>query len=334
MAEDWSIDVKKYVPGADDRVIAGIVRYCGIALYKRDSSLVSFTDPIETGRVRENFLKKKLALTDPDEALDAAIAAVGQRMAGDPTRNRVTIYYLLAEHYGMLGMFLRPGEAALEAAPAIPAVAAAPVIPAVAAAPVIPELAAAPVMAAAGPPAAAGRRGPMGAVPVGAAAVLLPVLLLLGIGALVLWIVTRVPAVGPAVAMVPAAAPVAAAMPAPVIPAGAGVIAAETEGKPMVSVYFDTASAEVTPDFAAAAAPVKAWVDTHPGARLAVSGYNDPRGDAALNAELSKNRASNVAAALAALGIDAGAIDLVKPAETSDSASDLAGARRVEVTVE
>ena len=40
MAEDWSADVKKYVSNPDAKVIAGIVRYCGIALQKRDSSLV------------------------------------------------------------------------------------------------------------------------------------------------------------------------------------------------------------------------------------------------------------------------------------------------------
>ena len=91
MAEDWSLDVRKYVPDADQGVIDGIVRYCGIALQKRDSSLVSFTEKDETDRVRENFLKKKLGLTAPDSELDAAIAAVGQRMKGDTTRNRVTV---------------------------------------------------------------------------------------------------------------------------------------------------------------------------------------------------------------------------------------------------
>ena len=77
MAEDWAADVKKYVPNADDGVIAAIVRYCGIALQKRDSSLVSFTDKTETDRVRENYCKKKLGLTNSDDELDDAIAAVG-----------------------------------------------------------------------------------------------------------------------------------------------------------------------------------------------------------------------------------------------------------------
>ena len=62
MAEDWSVDVKKYVPNADPKAIAGIVRYLGIALQKRDSSLVAFSDKEEVARVRTNFLKKRRCL--------------------------------------------------------------------------------------------------------------------------------------------------------------------------------------------------------------------------------------------------------------------------------
>ena len=36
MTENWAADVKRYVPNADEKAIAGIVRYCGIALQKRD----------------------------------------------------------------------------------------------------------------------------------------------------------------------------------------------------------------------------------------------------------------------------------------------------------
>ena len=41
---DWAQDVRTHVPGADEAAIAGIVKHCGIALQKRDSSLVSFSD--------------------------------------------------------------------------------------------------------------------------------------------------------------------------------------------------------------------------------------------------------------------------------------------------
>ena len=105
MAENWAADVKKYVPSANDKAIAGIVRYCGIALQKRNSSLVSFTDEEEVARVRNNFLKKKLALANSDAELDKAIMLVGDKMKDDRTRNRVTVYYLLADHFGKLSTF-------------------------------------------------------------------------------------------------------------------------------------------------------------------------------------------------------------------------------------
>jgi hypothetical protein len=105
MAEDWAADVKKYAPDADDAAIKGIVRHCGIALQKRDSALVAFSDKAETDRVRDGFMKKKLALTDSDADLDASLAEVGQVLKGDHTKNRVTVYYLLAEKYGKLDLF-------------------------------------------------------------------------------------------------------------------------------------------------------------------------------------------------------------------------------------
>lgn len=105
MSEDWGADVKKYVPNADDKAIAGIVRHCGISLQKRDSALVAFSDKEELARVRENFLKKKLGLSNPDAELDKAIQQVGDKLKGDRTKNRVTVYYMLAEQFGKLSAF-------------------------------------------------------------------------------------------------------------------------------------------------------------------------------------------------------------------------------------
>ena len=101
---DWAADVKKYAPNTDDKVIAGIVRHCGIALQKADSSLVSFSDQAELDRVKKGFLTKKLALATEEEK-DAALAAVGAKLKGVSRKNRVTVYYLLAEHTGKLGLF-------------------------------------------------------------------------------------------------------------------------------------------------------------------------------------------------------------------------------------
>ena len=362
MAEDWADDVRKYVPDADEGVIAGIVRYCGIALRSRDASLVSFSDPVEAARVRDNFCRKKLGLTESDADVDAAIARVGERMGGDPTRNRVTVYYLLAEAFGKLGLFGGPAVAEPVDAPVPPAavpVAAGPppsVVPEVAAVPSQPggvvtaapeTFAARPVAAPAParpvPPVArrdAGMGGTILATVGGLAAIIVgtaAISTVFGTRPAPVAVASAAPAPAPAapapVVPEPVAAAPAVAAPEPAVPQGSGVTATVAEGKPAVSVYFDTAKTEVSPDFATVAAPVKAWIDGHPGARLAVSGFNDPRGNAAFNAELSKNRAKKVRAALTALGVPAADIDLVKPADTTDTGTSAAQARRVDITV-
>ena len=99
---DHAADVKKYAPGADDKVIAAIVKHLGIALRNKDSSLVSCSDKTELDRVRDGWCKKKLALTD-DKNIDAAIKSVCEKMKADKTKSRVTFYYLVAEHYKKLG---------------------------------------------------------------------------------------------------------------------------------------------------------------------------------------------------------------------------------------
>ncbi|MBL0923900.1 MAG: OmpA family protein [Sphingomonadaceae bacterium] len=128
----------------------------------------------------------------------------------------------------------------------------------------------------------------------------------------------------------PAAAPPAAAA----VPDGAGVTTGERDGKPMLTVYFDTGKSDVTNDLTTAAAAVTDYVAKNPGTKLAVSGFNDPTGNAAANAELSKKRAQAVKAALEKAGIAAEAVELVKPDETTDTSGDNTAARRVEVTVQ
>ena len=331
MAEDWAADVRKYAPDADDGVIAAVVRHCGIALQNRESSQVSFADLAETRHVRDGYCRKKLGLTDSDPVVDAAIARIGERINGDRVRNRVTVYYLLAEAFGKLGVF--GVSATARAAVVEPAM---PVPPAMAAASAAPATAPARPMPLTAAAARAGGRGPEGTTMfLGCGALVAIILGAAGLSTLVATRAERVPVASDAILVpsVPAAVTVTPAAAPAAIPAGAGVTVQDVAGKPAVSVYFDTAKTDIAADFAAVAAPVKAWIDGHPGARLAVSGFNDSRGNAAFNAELSKNRAKSVAAALAALGVPAAAIDLEKPAATTDTGSNPAQARRVDVTV-
>ena len=102
---DYIENVKKYDSNANEAAVAGIVKHCGIALRNKDSSLVSCSDKSERERVRDGFLKKKLALDASDADLDAAVMEICERMKEDKQKSRVTFYYLLAEKYGKLGDF-------------------------------------------------------------------------------------------------------------------------------------------------------------------------------------------------------------------------------------
>ncbi len=360
MAEDWLADVRKYVADADENVVSAIVKYLGIALRNRDSSLVSFSDTKETDRVRENFLKKKLGLTDDDATLDAAIAGVGERMKEDRTKNRVTVYYLLAQHFGLLTLFggaagaagaaagLAAGldgdsgkdddttsavplaAAGLAGASAIPAAAA----PPPAASPAAPApSAASPQTAYSGGDSESEKGGGMGWLPWLLLLLVLAALLFFGLR----YCSKQDAAVAPATdetAISETVAPTdTGTAPVAAIPEGAGVVAADREGKPMLTVYFDTGKSDVSNDLTTAASSVKAYLESNPAATLAVSGYNDPTGNAAANAELSKNRAQSVKAALEKLGFAADKVVLEKPAEATTTGTDNSAARRVEVTV-
>ncbi|MEM6476984.1 MAG: OmpA family protein [Pseudomonadota bacterium] len=130
-----------------------------------------------------------------------------------------------------------------------------------------------------------------------------------------------------------APAPEPAAEPTPEVPEGAGVTSAEVDGKPMLSVYFDSGATEVTPDFESVSNDLREYLEANPDAKVAISGFNDPTGDAELNARLSKERAENVQAQLVALGIDEARTDLVKPDDATTTDMSNAEARRVEITV-
>jgi ferritin-like metal-binding protein YciE len=108
---DYAANVERYASAVDAAAVKGIVKYLGIALHNRDSSLVAASDPEELKHVRDSFMKKKLGLTQTDAELDAALKDVMTTMAGERNKNRVTVYYLLAEKFGKLGLFGNPQAA-------------------------------------------------------------------------------------------------------------------------------------------------------------------------------------------------------------------------------
>lgn len=375
---DWAADVRKYAPDADSGVIAEIIRYCQVPLRDRGPVRVPFGDLAETTLLRENFLKRTLGLSLSDYELDYAIAQVRRRVR-DVLRNRVTVYYLLAERFDRLYVFTPQRAAPVYAEPAYvePIYAETPYAePVTTDEPVWVEATTASEFPTARPipahdvydePVEAERhnRGWL-------------VWLLLGLLLLVLlaWLVAMLPRLGqvaasapdlptasasadadspasfsaspsatPSVAAstAPATAPAptgpattgpATTAPAPVaIPEGAGVISASRDGKPWVKVYFRSGSAWLVPAFRPAVQNLKAYVASHPGTTLTVSGFADKWGSAAVNDAMAAERAKRVKAALVAAGVADGSVMLVKPADIIDGRANDGSGRRVEVGV-
>lgn len=85
----------KYNTELFEKVVTG----CGPSIYNADASTVSGTDSAELDTVKNNFLIKKLGLTESDD-LDGAIASTID-ILGKSNRNkyRAIFYYLLTVHF-------------------------------------------------------------------------------------------------------------------------------------------------------------------------------------------------------------------------------------------
>ncbi len=91
--------------GLSDELITGVAKSLGPSIYLGDASLVSGSDQSELDRVKNNFLIKKLGLTD-GAPLDAAVKSVMDTMgSSNRSKYRALVYSLLAKHFGKQDMF-------------------------------------------------------------------------------------------------------------------------------------------------------------------------------------------------------------------------------------
>lgn len=97
----------KYAGKVNQAALDGMGKTYALVLSNKDSQYVACGDDEEKATVRNNFLKKKLGLTKSDADLDAAINSVCVTMKEDRFKSRLAMYYLLADHFGKLAMFVK-----------------------------------------------------------------------------------------------------------------------------------------------------------------------------------------------------------------------------------
>ena len=98
------------------------------------------------------------------------------------------------------------------------------------------------------------------------------------------------------------------------------------------TVFFETAQSALPAGAAAEIDKAVQALKAAPGRKLVLSGFHDASGDAAVNAELAKQRALSVRAAVQAAGIEASRIALRKPEVTTGTGTEQE-ARRVELRI-
>jgi len=130
-----------------------------------------------------------------------------------------------------------------------------------------------------------------------------------------------------------ASAPAAGGAASAAEPAAGVVSLTDAASRPALQVFFDSGASEVPGDLAPRAADLLAYLKANDTVKAVIFGFNDPTGDAAANAELSRRRAQAVQAALVAAGVAEDRTVLEKPADSAAAASSLAAARRVDVVL-
>lgn len=101
LIEKYAADLKaKCGIDADMDLLTKVTIGCGPSIYNDDASTVSGSDQSELDTVKNNFLIKKLGLSESDD-LDGALTAVIEKY-GKSNRNkyRAVVYYLLTQHFG------------------------------------------------------------------------------------------------------------------------------------------------------------------------------------------------------------------------------------------
>jgi hypothetical protein len=73
---------------------------CGPAIYDADAETVAVSQDHELETVKNNFLVKKLGLTDGPQLMDAINAVIETYGHAERNKYRAVIYYMLVKHFG------------------------------------------------------------------------------------------------------------------------------------------------------------------------------------------------------------------------------------------
>ncbi|MEL6916408.1 MAG: DUF2853 family protein [Bacteroidota bacterium] len=90
---------EKFGESADMDFLEKVAKGLGPAIYNKDASTVSGTDDKELETVKNNFLIKKLGMSDSPALMDGINTVIEKYGSSERSKYRAVVYYMLAKHF-------------------------------------------------------------------------------------------------------------------------------------------------------------------------------------------------------------------------------------------
>jgi len=101
MIAKYAADLKeKLGHDADMDLLTKVTIGCGPSIYNQDSSTVSASSESELETVKQNFLIKKLGLSDGPQLMEGINKVLEDYGKSNRNKYRAVVYYLLTKHFG------------------------------------------------------------------------------------------------------------------------------------------------------------------------------------------------------------------------------------------
>ncbi len=100
LIEKYTAQLEKAGVKVDADLLDKVTTGCGPAIYNADAATVAASDDAELETVKNNFLIKKLGLTESDDMIDAIKEVCNQIGSSVPNKYRAVVYYMLTKKYG------------------------------------------------------------------------------------------------------------------------------------------------------------------------------------------------------------------------------------------
>ncbi len=106
LIEKYAADIKdKFGETADMDLLTKVTIGLGPSIYNLDASKVSGGDEKELETVKNNYLIKKLGLSDGPQLMDAIKSVMEKYGSANRNKHRAVVYYMLCKHFNKASVY-------------------------------------------------------------------------------------------------------------------------------------------------------------------------------------------------------------------------------------